>query len=138
MGLSDSMREIKFRAWDKNTKVMHYTNPIASRNRSMTWTGLVYDNGELLDYVMMQYTGLKDKNGVEIYEGDILREQCKNYDQECCCGKCEHQYYYMYTEVKFNPLKGFYIEVGHYLKEEDFTKREVIGNKYENPKLLKE
>ncbi len=53
------MREIKFRAWSNTAKVMH-----------PEWKKLDDENGE---YILMQYTGLKDKNGKEIYEGDVLR-----------------------------------------------------------------
>jgi len=62
------MREIKFRAWDKNTKTL-------IRDVFVLTPGATIINGRGLahDCVLMQYTGLKDKNGVEIYEGDILQ-----------------------------------------------------------------
>ena len=53
------MREIKFRAWDKDLLKMY-----------SKWTVIPDDDRS---HILMQYTGLKDKNGVEIYEGDILK-----------------------------------------------------------------
>ncbi|MBL3648407.1 YopX family protein [Bacillus sp. RHFS10] len=76
------MREIKFRAWDENSQEMIYEVGI-------TPEGIPYsipENAEGCDqfnYFLtchkMQYTGLKDKNGREIYEGDILEETCELY-----------------------------------------------------------
>ena len=70
------MREIKFRVWDKELKEMCSVTDI------QLWINYVHysqKDGDIgkgnypADVILMQYTGLKDKNGKEIYEGDILR-----------------------------------------------------------------
>ena len=65
-------REIKFRAWDNNTKIMIYPGDIAG------WLNQTpLSNGDLInwfeDETLMQYTGQKDSNDKEIYEGDIIK-----------------------------------------------------------------
>lgn len=117
-------REIKFRAWDKERKVMENCisiNPFfVSDCDRRTWK---HNEVEL-----MQYTGLKDKNGKEIYEGDICN--CREYE---CFGKVEWN----------NEEAGFYfcvvLEGGGFEEEHlyDYADElEVIGNVFEDGDLL--
>jgi uncharacterized phage protein (TIGR01671 family) len=73
------MREIKFRAWDKNGK-KYFSEccwlSFCPNGIRFMWIDNETDNmmvTDLKDYELMQYTGLKDKNGKEIWEGDICR-----------------------------------------------------------------
>ena len=119
------MRNIKFRAWtgQKMVKVKTLEYSVSEGN--------MIANGWILPKTIMQYTGLKDKNDVEIYEGDIVL-----YSGTDSCGK------------KVNPskLKIEWDEEGAwnigttwgYTGEGFFNLYicEVIGNIYENPGLL--
>lgn len=67
------MREIKFRAWDPASGYMTRGNTLKGAFNKAQNEHFVWDD----DVILMQYTGLKDKNGVDIYEGDILCT--KNY-----------------------------------------------------------
>lgn len=143
------MRKIKFRAWDKDEKRMiHLANSMDSdtflqlNNHSWgvfepekeNYYGGASANKLRVD-ILMQYTGLKDKNGTEIYEGDIV--------------KCEKRGYAFYKSVvKYNDVMGRFDIVqgdGSFpltLEEivDDISigglDYEVIGNIYENPELL--
>jgi hypothetical protein len=104
------MREIKFKVWDK--KYGHFNDIILELPRELNedWTGLNYG-----DLVLLQYTGLKDKNGKEIYEGDVIDTDTMKAVVEYrvdsfMCGN---------TTLLFS-IRG-----------------QVIGNVYEHPDLIK-
>ena len=130
------MREIKFRAWDKIHKEMStwsslYDNPnlweyILSHNEQFeNWIG---------DIVLMQYTGLKDKNGTEIYEGDILLFN-NSHNGMNKKWKCVVKYRGGSFVCEY-PVDGVYNHFDSWNVPK--VTWEVIGNIYENPELLEE
>jgi uncharacterized phage protein (TIGR01671 family) len=140
-------REIKFRAWDKkNSKMINYI-PVLLLSENAIWThDLNYfhntqqwteDEGMIYDPILMQYTGLKDSKGVEIFEGDIVKY---NGFYEGDCFEEEGIGYVLWNEeghsVCYNDRNG---EIVYICSTWDLAKNyggEVIGNIYEHPELL--
>jgi len=136
------MREIKFRAWDKKQEFMEINGLYMSfLNGGLKVDGSAYylSNGWVEgninkeikgmeniepDVILMQYTGLKDKNGKEIYEGDIIR----TLDLGNTPGEVVWRQEVCAFELMINE-KVYTID--------DVTKFEIIGNIYENPELHK-
>jgi uncharacterized phage protein (TIGR01671 family) len=85
-------------------------------------------NGRL---VWQQYTGLKDKNGKEIYEGDIVSGICLNDGPQICVVGFD-TFGIFYTKIKFYPCEEW-DNVAMLAQEHN----EIIGNIFENPELLK-
>ncbi len=121
------MREIKFRAWDNYLKVMHHdVHRLDSFNE--------YLSKEKFD--CLQFTGLKDKNGKEIYEGDIVRTWT-NYHGE----PTEPMFK---SHVRYNEDVGCWQIAYKNINDKEVWDNigfsyflEVIGNIHENPDLLK-
>lgn len=115
-------REIKFRAW--NGKYMLNS----AYGDWVSFDGVSYTEAEKAkDYILMQFTGLKDKNGKEIYEGDFIQNVTDDGRrlsvfeitwQQSCCGFVKER----------EDGRTFTLEISKYF--------EVIGNRFENPELI--
>ncbi len=130
------MREIKFRAWAKGLRKFFYGNAVTiSLDGEVLKTYGVYDT----HLELSQFTGLHDKNGKEIYEGDIVTSSVfpteSNPMGEPDMGKIEFRcgaFGISYEEAHFESFCSLYGDSGNAYEET------VIGNIYENPELLRE
>jgi uncharacterized phage protein (TIGR01671 family) len=133
-------REIKFRAWDEGRKEMHHDFQfIKSGDEGNDWIIFISDKQILKDglevhthnpffrqqFHIMQFTGAKDKNGNEIYEGDII---------EFDAGEWGDNVTNIHVVSWYDYDCGWSFGGGG--QTGDMEWRTVIGNIYENPKLL--
>lgn len=134
------MREIKFRAWDKDFKRMlcpAYIERSGIAWGENSWTSNIFKN----QYEVMQFTGLHDKNGKEIWEGDVVRwdDESNGKYWRVCVIEWEKAHYKLtgYTFDTDTPDVRMNVEFkfGQFIYEYDGV-LEVIGNVFENHELL--
>jgi uncharacterized phage protein (TIGR01671 family) len=119
------VREIKFRAWDKKHNEMVPWDSI--KRTGVLGTLANNQNRQISNVKLMQYTGLKDKNGVEIYEGDILRLKNRVTSD---------------SKIWRDSISSVFFKNGMFVVDDDYPSLidysmvEVIGNIYQNPELL--
>lgn len=137
------MREVKYRSWDELNEHMNYMDDLVKD--SMNGNEKVRVRADFFymawchEWKLMQFTGLKDKAGREICEGDIVKlhqeyndGSKKEYHYEVFygkenCGCCYAVYGFGFKKV---------MKTEYDLESMDFYLLEVIGNKFENPELL--
>lgn len=117
------MREIKFRALDKKKKVM-----VGPFNLEELYLLVPGNDGDWKDLILMQYVGIKDKNGKELFEHDFIR-----------VGKSKRiwRVEYLNTSFALSSIK-WRSEIWNINNFPNFYKLdfEIVGNHWENPELL--
>ena len=117
------MREIKFRAWDKSAGQM-----LNNVHNTYDWELMPVDKSEDESFHLMQFTGLRDKNGVEIYESDVVMFGVRQGDR-----KNETKRTGVIGAVSIHPFgTGFGSFDAAWCANVT-----VIGNIHENPEMLK-
>jgi len=125
------MREIKFRAWDKREKRMVIVLAIAFNTNFLHYAldnswGVKYGKSywsDIHNFELMQFTGSRDKNGKEIWEGDIVKNSFGSL-------------YIIRWVGCMMGFKGEPLYVKNEVSDVEASDLEVIGNIYENPELL--
>ena len=130
------MREIKFRAWSSGRKEMTEVENINFKGNAVYLISKYLRLVANLDETeLMQYTGLQDENGVDIYEGDIINLSYEYFDGHFRDNEIVGKVYFEDSSFRMSYKK--YDEIREWrIDEPEILSIEVIGNIYENPELL--
>lgn len=123
----------KFRAWTEEGKVMYCdVYPFKDDTLLLNYDGFAFDEVPASDFILMQSTGLKDKNGKEIFEGDIVKYKagCNTYTEEVAYEKD-----FAGFGVR-DAIANIIFTFGELAEDIDLSSLEVVGNIYNNPGLL--
>lgn len=144
------MKNAEFRAWDEQQEVMHHNfQYIKSGDEGNDWIVFTSDKQKLTDephplknpyfsqqLKISQFTGMADKNGNKIFEGDVVSvvsdgefafNHLVEFDEESCCYEIQLIHSREYTTIAME-----------WAKEDQYYEYEVIGNVYQNKELAKE
>lgn len=123
------MNNLKFRAWDKTAKKMSKVTAIDFSTKPFRVFYKAYGNENYFnqDAILMQSTGLHDKNGVEIFEGDILKTRSRGFVF------VKRQYGNSTVKYQSGTNTTTTVTLSHFM---DKYKIEVVGNIYENKELI--
>ena len=125
----------KFRAWTEEGKVMYYdVYPFKDDTLLLSYDEIAFDEVPASDFILMQSTGLKDKNGKEIFEGDVVKYEVgrDTYTEEVAYDK--NFAGFGVKDAKANVVFTF----GEIAEDISLISLEVIGNIYNNQGLLGE
>lgn len=123
----------KFRAWTEEGEVMYYyVYPFKDGTLLLNYDGFAFDEVPASDFILMQSTGLKDKNGKEIFEGDIVKYEsgCYTYTEEVAYNKIFAGF--GVRDANANVILTFWVLAENI----DLSSLEVVGNIYQDPELL--
>jgi uncharacterized phage protein (TIGR01671 family) len=123
-----TQREIKFRAWEKPDEIVSFNGAMHYNIVGNDYFGKWLSSDE---YVIMQFTGLKDRLGKEIYEGDIL--QTKGLTDDFMAEKITRKLEVKFSDGAFYTHKEFSVNENYLPIVANWG--EVVGNIWENPEL---
>ena len=119
----------KFRAWVEEGKAMYYdVYPFKDGTLLLSYDKIAFDEVPASDFILMQSTGLKDKNGKEIFEGDVVKYEIglNTYTEEVAYDKDFAEF--GVKDAKANVVFTF----GEIAEDISLLSLEVIGNIYED------
>ena len=122
-----------FRAWTEEGKVMYYdVYPFKDDALLLSYDEISFDEVPASDFILMQSTGLKDKNGKEIFEGDVVKYKsgCNTYTEEVAYDK--NFAGFGVRDANTDIIFTF----GELAEDIDLISLEVVGNIWEDGELL--